>query len=336
MKTSTCTKLILIMSLVTYSDSEDDTDETSNQVNKPGSKSTAHSTGPKRKRIDEDESQPRSKPPPLPSGFTTLYASTVRSSTSDDPALHSGRKRQIPHVEGNWPSFVYLEWLPSPKDLASLEDVIARIAEGHASISGSPSSKDEVQSSLRSELGVRLPLHVSLSAPLILTTDKKDVFKDTLVQAITTTNLTAFNTTPSTLRWVKNFDGSRHFLILTLAKPKADELQSLLSLCNRTATNFNLPQLYTRNGSGASGTDSTKFGIGISTKPELDVNNTTPKHTAPNHDNFHISIAWSLTPIRTTQDLVDQLTEKLKNMTITFETVYIKIGNVISNVPLRQ
>ena len=47
--------------------------------------------------------------PPLPAGFRDLYSVPARISVHDDPSLHNGRKRAIPHVAGNWPTHVYLE-----------------------------------------------------------------------------------------------------------------------------------------------------------------------------------------------------------------------------------
>ena len=85
------------MPLVDYSDSE--------SSDSPSAKDTAAAISRKRKR----EEPSTTDLPPLPDSFHDLYATNTRASTQDDPSLHGGRHRQTPHVEGNWPTHVYIE-----------------------------------------------------------------------------------------------------------------------------------------------------------------------------------------------------------------------------------
>lgn len=86
------------MALVDYpSSDEEDNNET------PKLESSTENSSLKRKH------EQSSGLPPLPSKFHNLYASTTRVSTRDDPSLHEGRKRVIPHIEGNWPTHIYIE-----------------------------------------------------------------------------------------------------------------------------------------------------------------------------------------------------------------------------------
>ena len=97
------------MPLVSYSDSENSDQDQSQVVsaNPGGSKNaTTESLSLKRKAID---TQSVAALPPLPESFHDLYPTAKRKANHDDPRLHSGRQRLTPHVEGIWPSHVYIE-----------------------------------------------------------------------------------------------------------------------------------------------------------------------------------------------------------------------------------
>ena len=89
------------MPLVEYSDSE----ESVNPDDASGPSNAKRKRAPSPPIADSTVSTL----PPLPATFHDLYASASRLSNTDDPSLHAGRQRQIPHVEGNWPSHVFIE-----------------------------------------------------------------------------------------------------------------------------------------------------------------------------------------------------------------------------------
>lgn len=87
----------------------------------------------------------------------------------------------------------------------------------HKSLGLSSSPTDTaIHSLLETPLGVPLPLHVSLSAPLVLRTENKQSFLNALVEAITPiakTLKSGLIVSPDDLYWHPNEDGSRSFLV---------------------------------------------------------------------------------------------------------------------------
>jgi hypothetical protein len=91
------------MALVQYPGSDSEADQDSASCRRPAKRLRQETTS-----FSTDIHQAKSLPP-LPPTFHDLYASSVRVSIQDDPNLHGGRTRAIPHVEGNWSTHVYLE-----------------------------------------------------------------------------------------------------------------------------------------------------------------------------------------------------------------------------------
>lgn len=100
------------MALVDYTSSDDEDGDGNGNVLLPSENK------PKDPKSTQDLGAPSGKKrkleglPPLPAEFHNLYASTARISTSDDPSLHGGRKRATPHIQGNWPTHLYIECMP--------------------------------------------------------------------------------------------------------------------------------------------------------------------------------------------------------------------------------
>ncbi|PGH12751.1 hypothetical protein AJ79_04112 [Helicocarpus griseus UAMH5409] len=311
------------MALVQYSDSGSDEDPATDNRSV-----TATSPRPlKRQRTNRsknigDVSNAQANLPPLPSEFLDLYATNSRISVQDDPSLHGGRKRITPHVVGNWPTHIYLEWYPAAAELAILEDVISR--SGQKLQNGL-----EIHSLLYSDLGAQLPLHISLSRPVALVTEVRQPFKELLKDAIRETDIRPFHVKTDGLGWVSNFEKTRWFLVLRVVKPRNNELNRLLAISNQSLAAFRQPPLYQKPGAPMDSRGKKRAGES-QTQKSKDV------PLGDYSDYFHISIAWSLTEpsVEDKERVGSTNLSKLKEVEVPFGSVKLKIGNSIHNLEL--
>ena len=183
-----------------------------------------------------------------------------------------------------------------------------------------------MHSLLQTQLQVPLPLHISLSAPLVLRTDNKDSFLDTVSQGLTSVIRPLrhpITVRPASLSWHANDDKSRYFLVLRVQDAQQADtsalilLNQLLSASNKAATQYDQPQLYTKLKRQAGSSDFSPY--------------------------FHISIAWSLpSPDRNLQDdnltlqpAVDAIVKQLcEDMVVSFDAVKIRIGQTVTALPI--
>ncbi|KAH6669325.1 U6 snRNA phosphodiesterase Usb1 [Halenospora varia] len=306
------------MALVDYvSSDEDEQEDTSNSNNSISNL--------KRKRDKNDEL------PPLPSRFHDMYASTTRVSTRDDPSLHGGRKRVTPHIEGNWPTHLYIEWYPSPSESEALSKLTSFMQPELA-----PSNNaTKIHSFLTSDLGVPLPLHISLSRPIGFVTEQKDEFVTSIVQAIKSSRIRPFKVTFSGLDWVANFENTRWFLVLKLVTPSCNGLNKLLHVSNKCVQKYGQPPLYAD--------PSSVTGEGYVGEDKIKSKATTLKngsHTQDAPNAFHISVAWMLNApnpdlIDMTKTIVAKHFQDVTAIRINVNEIKAKVGNHVTNVALQ-
>lgn len=298
------------MALVDYASSSEDEDVVSHHAQSVLKTTHEGTSGLKRK------SEAQHDLPPLPSKFHDLYASNVRTTTYDDPTLHGGRKRIKPHVEGNWPTHLYIEWWPQARDLETLSKLIS---------SFSSSGEVEVKTLLESELGAPLPLHISLSRSLTLTLQNKTSFLSRVQSAMKATAISAFSVKPWKCTWVSNYEKTRWFLVISIARPPGDELNKLLQTCNAVAAEFGQPALY----------DSSTF---EASTPALVPANAESDKIFDRSEAFHISIAWTLSPPATALVGAAQAWRNDEDKIPPFEVkdIKAKIGNAVTSIPLKS
>jgi hypothetical protein len=125
------------------------------------------------------------------------------------------------------------------------------------------------------------------------------------------------------LLWAANFDRSRWFLALGVARPVGDGLNALLEACNAAAGASGFPLLY---GDGA-GSGDAEDDSGSKAHPDRS-------------DCFHFSLAWSLTaPDDDSEGLLESVwtspeAAPAREMRVRFDRVLVKIGNAIHTIDL--
>ncbi|KAF7531432.1 hypothetical protein G7054_g8890 [Neopestalotiopsis clavispora] len=313
--------------------------------------SSVPSSSPKKQQQQQQKKKKKTEGnvdlPPLPSAFHDLYASTVRRSNTDDPSLHQGRRRQVPHIAGNWPSHLYVEWhlTGAEHELLSslLSTLSSRLEDKNNSCTRAEEAVVTIHDFLTSDLGAPLPLHISLSRPLSLTTARKDEFLDRVRDVVSKSGVQAFDLAPDGLEWHRTHESARSFLVLrvrsrtsiiapsssnlpgrsfTKAKSemkqqKNQELGALLRHCNSLCQSFGQPELYAFKHTEDGGT-------------ARDVG-----------DAFHVSVAWSFSEPtdelkRVTQEVyrMIQYRRAVEEISIRVDGMKAKIGNTITHLPL--
>ncbi|CAK7218023.1 poly(U)-specific 3'-to-5' RNA exonuclease [Sporothrix curviconia] len=254
--------------------------------------------------------------PPLPRAFHDLYAATVRTAPADDPALHQGRHRAIPHVAGQWPSHLYIEWFPSTTEHKQLARLLASLGDALGQGQGA------FHSFLTSDLGAPLPLHISLSRPFVLTTANKAGFRADVTACVAASGIARFDVALTGLDWFRSPDSARSFLVLRATVPGAPTLNQplvqLLQRCNEQVTAVAQPALYAKGGGGDDSNGAASA--------------------------FHISVAWTLATdpgawAETTQQVYEQWrrdTQDEPPLRIPVESIKAKIGNAVTDIPLRK
>lgn len=287
-------------------------------------------------RITPPKPAPKSTSPlpALGDRFNDINPSNPRTAVADDPSLHHGRQRQVPHIPGNWPSHVYIDWEPSSGDRELLTSLVDKLkAEAKSAVQRSPDLEGvEIHTALRdSDLPVNRPLHISLSAPITLTSNNKDDFLDDLTKAMKSCRVSPFVLDFSGgVNWYRSEESTRSFLVLRVREVQSStgntadsspnpRLTTLLEKCNKIVKEYGQPPLY----------ESKDMGY-----------------------RFHVTIAWThARPSASLKQLTDSVFDDCETMhsenvsirdklrtglSLPVQMVKVKIGNYVTRLDLRD
>jgi len=164
------------------------------------------------------EQKKRKKLPSLPSSLTPVVP-------IDDPALHQGRTRSTPHVEGQFATYIYVPLFLDPRSplVALIDDVLHVAAKDVPTIHPLGVS---VQDGSASSVKPKKELHISLSCPLFVRAHQREDIKRAI--SAVAQSYAPFNASFASFSELRNDDSTRIFLAMEIGAGHA----SLSSMSN--------------------------------------------------------------------------------------------------------
>ncbi|KAL1693762.1 hypothetical protein GGG16DRAFT_123128 [Schizophyllum commune] len=189
-----------LAALVDYAGSDDNSSDSSSDE-KPHTKKKSRTSSthePSSSTSPPSATQPTSRPRKLPS----LAPSITGPVHVDNPALHQGRIRSVPHVDGQWACHVYVPVTLKPRSALRdvLEDAIQR-------------AKTAKMSAFHTFWDAETPrpeLHISLSRPIFLRAHQREDLKRAVKRVARETQ--GFSTSFTSFSVLTNDENTRAFL----------------------------------------------------------------------------------------------------------------------------
>lgn len=121
------------------------------------------------------------------------------------------------HTVGQWPTHVYFDWWPGDEQLVQLEAVVQAAIKGGS----------KVRPLFRSDLGVKQPLHISVSPNVMLEGSQRENARSMFESRLGRSGRFELSLAGTAL-FLDNEDGTRRFLTLPLAQGKEKVSSCLL------------------------------------------------------------------------------------------------------------
>ncbi|KAF8552765.1 hypothetical protein OG21DRAFT_1340032 [Imleria badia] len=152
----------------------------------------------------EEETPANEQPTQKKRKLPALSASLTVPTPVDDPALHQGRARTVPHVEGQYSTYIYVPLV------LHHEDALYTLVEDALTLAST--DVPTLHTIGRQERGREL--HISLSRPLFLRAHQREDFKRAVKQVAS--SIAPFDASFTTFSELTNDERTRTFLALDI------------------------------------------------------------------------------------------------------------------------